>query len=1086
MKKKHIKKELRKLISFLQKIKIPSKIAFIIMGIASTIWLLIRVIPKPSRIYYPCMKATAPMAYSFIAYLLSLGSFTFFMKKAHSHFKQSKYVLSVMFVLVALPAGIITVIENNDKIIAATLDDLQPQQPGNEPIGVAKGIFPGRVVWEHNVDATDENCTNSSGDYWFMSANTDQDVVNVMFSDGLKNLTGASSNANAWDSIFYYYNNTHGRGDAGYVSGEKIVIKINLNGINGSGNSAINTSPQICYALLNHLVNIVGVAEADIHIGDPNCSMNDATYNALFPYFPNVHYYGNGAGLTSPVQSSTPVLKFSDDVHEMYIPQSYLDATYLINVPVFKKHHRSGISISSKNHFGSFAPFHGGAWDMHYTLPSPDATGEATNGDYGAYRCFVDIMGHEHLGGKTVLFLVDGLWGSTNWGHPPIKFRMAPFNNDWPNSLFISQDPVAVQSVCFDFLYEEFDEDHPTEGLPATSEKGPFSRFPGTDDFLHQAADPANWPTDPVIEYDPEGDGSVLGSMGTHEHWNNATDKQYSRNLGTGSGIELLSKFVKGPYFNPDNSGILSEKVTVIHIDSFDVKWFGTDMGISRFDGVDWDTINTDSILLTGGGKDAGLLNSYIRDLAYERTGYGHEVWIATDSGLSVLSYSIDGVTSATTYHTNHPTVSDIIHDSIRVVGVDARHNRWIGTPAGISIYHGSDWADTTFFFSENLEWDELSDVELTSMDSYDKDTMIYITSHGAGVIRYQYDAVDGFTGASAYGEDWSGLLSNTVNTVTVVDTIQWIGSAEGAYWHTGNEVKPQSKWDYFDLDLISKSSNVTAIEVDNNGNVWFGTDSGLVIRTDQGWYEYTDDEGIINPVVNDIKKDFSDHVWIATDGGVEYFSDIPGVLVTPELSSQAINISASEISSTSAKISWSNGSGYNRAVFVKSGTEGTVLLIHGTYYWPEKVFGEGDETDGWYCVYNGILDTVRVSGLTAGTTYRVMVCEYDNEAGFEIYQTSAATGNPVNFNTEPSGLLHNETDAITVYPVPFDKHLYIEMKNVSSDCIASIYSVDGKLKLKNRLTSAENEINTSALPEGVYILQITNGKNSYSYKIVK
>ena len=30
-------------------------------------------------------------------------------------------------------------------------------------------------------------------------------------------------------------------------------------------------------------------------------------------------------------------------------------------------------------------------------------------------------------------------------------------------------------------------------------------------------------------------------SLGVHEHWNNATDKQYTRNLGTGTGIELIS-----------------------------------------------------------------------------------------------------------------------------------------------------------------------------------------------------------------------------------------------------------------------------------------------------------------------------------------------------------------------------------------------------------------------------------------------------------------------------------------------------------------------------------------------------------------
>ena len=31
-----------------------------------------------------------------------------------------------------------------------------------------------------------------------------------------------------------------------------------------------------------------------------------------------------------------------------------------------------------------------------------------------------------------------------------------------------------------------------------------------------------------------------LASLGVHEHWNNAVDKQYSRNLGLAEGIELV------------------------------------------------------------------------------------------------------------------------------------------------------------------------------------------------------------------------------------------------------------------------------------------------------------------------------------------------------------------------------------------------------------------------------------------------------------------------------------------------------------------------------------------------------------------
>ena len=44
-----------------------------------------------------------------------------------------------------------------------------------------------------------------------------------------------------------------------------------------------------------------------------------------------------------------------------------------------------------------------------------------------------------------------------------------------------------------------------------------------------------------AINYDPDNSGDYINSLGVHEHWNNATDKQYTRNLGTGNGIELKS-----------------------------------------------------------------------------------------------------------------------------------------------------------------------------------------------------------------------------------------------------------------------------------------------------------------------------------------------------------------------------------------------------------------------------------------------------------------------------------------------------------------------------------------------------------------
>jgi autotransporter-associated beta strand protein len=142
------------------------------------------------------------------------------------------------------------------------------------------------------------------------------------------------------------------------------------------------------------------------------------------------------------------------------------------------------------------------------------------------YSNFIEPMGHQALGQKIMLFMIDALYGAPGPNSDPVKWTMAPFNNAWPCSVFLSQDAVAIDSVGFDFLNTEF-------GLPAD-----------TDYYLHEAAfvPGANGQKLSGIVYQPNvGSTQFVGSLGVEEHWNNTTSKQYTRNLGTGDGIELVS-----------------------------------------------------------------------------------------------------------------------------------------------------------------------------------------------------------------------------------------------------------------------------------------------------------------------------------------------------------------------------------------------------------------------------------------------------------------------------------------------------------------------------------------------------------------
>ncbi len=232
------------------------------------------------------------------------------------------------------------------------------------------------------------------------------------------------------------------------------------------------------------------------------------------------------------------------------LPQQYLDATYVINIPCLKTHNEGGITLISKNHQGSFlekgdpakSQF---AIKMHPYLP-------ANSRGTGKYRHTVDYMGHEQTGGKGLIYIVDGIWGGESWEGWITKFKSDPFNNDYPNSIFVGQDPVALESVCYDILFQENVVDNTKKNYPVTF-KAEIA------DYLRQCASSDYWPEG--ISYDPEGDGKPIGSLGVFEHWNNATDRLYSRNLGTGEGIEL--KYLKNGV-----SSILSNKIENVNIAS--------------------------------------------------------------------------------------------------------------------------------------------------------------------------------------------------------------------------------------------------------------------------------------------------------------------------------------------------------------------------------------------------------------------------------------------------------------------------------------------------------------------------------------
>jgi len=399
----------------------------------------------------------------------------------------------------------------------------EPSDGVNHPLGVGQGIFPGRVVWIRDLAATPWD--GKTGNWWDEGTGISQPAVSNMFSRSLIALTGAGSADQSWEALFRHFNRTHRNLDRGYGAGEKIAVKINCNnayGGYGDVDGQIDQSPQVLFALLDQLINAARVPPGLITVYEATRVIPDRVFLRAHAAFPGVRFVdsmGDGTNGRFPVEYQKDRLHYS--VAEPHVgrdlPRCVVEAAYLVNLTLVKGHPTTGVSLTAKNHYGTV--------DVrdHEVYANSHAHPLAT------YHPFVDMIGSKQLGQKTLLFILDGLYGVRDvndfvaeHGHWDRLFR-----GEWLASLFLSQDPIAIDSVGLDFLRAEFPLGRFTDFCPMKN----------ADNYMIEAA-LANRPPSGT-PYAP--DGEPLRSLGVHEHWNNATDRQYARNLGRPEGIELLS-----------------------------------------------------------------------------------------------------------------------------------------------------------------------------------------------------------------------------------------------------------------------------------------------------------------------------------------------------------------------------------------------------------------------------------------------------------------------------------------------------------------------------------------------------------------
>ena len=377
----------------------------------------------------------------------------------------------------------------------------------NEPIGEGRGIHPARVAWIHSPGVA--NWDGKTG-LWVDDRWNDQARADRMITEAVVQLTGENNAKKAWNALFRYFNKEHGRGARGYKKGETIAVKLNLNNaITHRDTIELNSSPFVTLALVRSMVHDAGIRQQDIILCEPSRAITDSIYCKIHREFPQVRFVDNiGGDGREKCEYYPEQIVYSQENGKMArgLAKCIVDADYLINSALLKTHSGPGVTLTGKNWYG--------ATDINLLWRQNAHNNVSQDKRHGkpGYKTFVDFMAHKHLGQKTLLFLIDGTYGSRDVnGAPNPKWMKEPFNGDWACSVILSQDELACDAVAMDIIIGEWPE---------------FGSLNYCDEYLREAASIPNAPSGTVYKQDGK---PLERPLGLFEHWNNAKERKYTK-----------------------------------------------------------------------------------------------------------------------------------------------------------------------------------------------------------------------------------------------------------------------------------------------------------------------------------------------------------------------------------------------------------------------------------------------------------------------------------------------------------------------------------------------------------------------------
>jgi hypothetical protein len=221
---------------------------------------------------------------------------------------------------------------------------------------------------------------------------------------------------------------------------DRISLKVNLNNASVDPQVTTNRMDQtmpLVNAVLAHLVHGLAIPARHITLLDASRSFHPAIIKERCT-IPHVQWVDRTvAHRWDPDES----VAFTRDAPlpggDFWMPRAYTGADHIINLCLMKNHD-CGITGAMKNHFGS--------------IPSPRCLHE----EMGDRSYIADVCNTPSIRDKVRINIADALfanWHNNVWAPRP----WTTFPEESPNSLLLSTDPVALDSVMLDHIIAEVD-----------------------------------------------------------------------------------------------------------------------------------------------------------------------------------------------------------------------------------------------------------------------------------------------------------------------------------------------------------------------------------------------------------------------------------------------------------------------------------------------------------------------------------------------------------------------------------------------------------------------------------------------------